>query len=144
MDSTKYIGMDVHKETVSIAVMNSAGKVVTESIIETKTATILQFIQGLRGNLHVTFEEGTWAARLSDDQQRSHTGHESAQGSLPGLGHFLRRCDCLRTAPSFGMAGQNNGSRGAPSGRVLLPAARCPAGLAPTSAGRSLGGESKT
>ncbi|PYX56235.1 MAG: hypothetical protein DMG76_15430 [Acidobacteria bacterium] len=58
MDSTKYIGMDVHKETVSIAVMNSAGKVVTESIIETKAATILQFIQGLRGNLQVTFEEG--------------------------------------------------------------------------------------
>src|SRR5947207_15942465 len=36
MDSTKYIGMDVHKETVSIAVMNSAGMVVTESIIETR------------------------------------------------------------------------------------------------------------
>src|SRR5437667_2276580 len=66
MDSTKYIGMDVHKETVSIAVMNSAGKVVTESIIETKAATILQFIQGLRGNLQVTFEEGTWAAWLYD------------------------------------------------------------------------------
>src|SRR5256885_5075850 len=66
MDSTKYIGMDVHKETVSIAVMNSAGKVVTESIIETKAATILQFIQGLRGNLHVTLEEGTWATWLYD------------------------------------------------------------------------------
>jgi hypothetical protein len=58
--------MDVHKETVSIAVMNSAGKVVTESIIETKAATILQFIQGLRGTLQVTFEEGTWAAWLYD------------------------------------------------------------------------------
>jgi hypothetical protein len=66
MDSTKYIGMDVHKETVSIAVMNSAGKLVVESIIETKMATILQFIQGLRGDLHVTFEEGTWAAWLYD------------------------------------------------------------------------------
>jgi len=54
MDSTKYIGMDVHKETVSIAVMNSAGKLVAESIIETKAVTILQFTQGLRGNLHVT------------------------------------------------------------------------------------------
>jgi len=48
MDSTKYIGMDVHKETVSIAVMNSAGKLVAESIIETKAVTILQFTQGLR------------------------------------------------------------------------------------------------
>jgi hypothetical protein len=31
-----------------------------ESIIETKASTILQFIQGVRGDLHVTFEEGTW------------------------------------------------------------------------------------
>jgi len=66
MDTTKYIGMDVHKETVSIAVMNSTGKLVMESIIETKTATILQFIQGLSGDLQVTFEEGTWAAWLYD------------------------------------------------------------------------------
>ncbi len=66
MDTTKYIGMDVHRETISIAVMNSAGKLVMESIIETKAITILQFVQGLRGNLHVTFEEGTWAAWLYD------------------------------------------------------------------------------
>src|SRR6267378_8579482 len=66
MDSTKYIGMDVHKETISIAVLNSAGKLVIESILETKAMTILQFVQGLRGTLQVTFEEGTWAAWLYD------------------------------------------------------------------------------
>jgi hypothetical protein len=62
----KYIGMDVHKETISVAVLNGSGKLVMESIIETKTATILQFIRSLRGQLHVTFEEGTWAAWLYD------------------------------------------------------------------------------
>jgi hypothetical protein len=36
MDSIKYIGLDVHKETIAIAVMNAAGKLVNESIIETK------------------------------------------------------------------------------------------------------------
>ena len=66
MDSTKYIGMDVHKETISIAVLNSSGKLVMETIIETKASTLLQFVQGLRGSLHVTFEEGTWAAWLYD------------------------------------------------------------------------------
>jgi hypothetical protein len=30
-----------------------------ESVIETKASTILQFIDGLRGDLRVTFEEGT-------------------------------------------------------------------------------------
>jgi transposase len=62
----KYIGLDVHKEAISIAVLNGAGKSVMESIIETKAATLVQFLQGLRGELHVTLEEGTWAAWLYD------------------------------------------------------------------------------
>jgi transposase len=66
MDNTKYIGMDVHKETISIAVLNSSGKLVMETIIETKASTLLEFVQGLRGSLHVTLEEGTWAAWLYD------------------------------------------------------------------------------
>src|ERR1700692_546462 len=66
MDNTKYIGMDVHQATISIAVLNSSGKLVMESVIETKAITIVQFIQGLRGDLHVTLEEGTWAAWLYD------------------------------------------------------------------------------
>jgi hypothetical protein len=66
MTSTKYIGMDVHKESTSIAVMNSAGNFVMECVIETKASIILQFVHGLSGDLHVTFEEGTWAAWLYD------------------------------------------------------------------------------
>jgi hypothetical protein len=62
----KYIGLDVHKEAIAIAVLNGAGKLVMESIIETKAATLVQFLQGLRGELHVTLEEGTWAAWLYD------------------------------------------------------------------------------
>jgi hypothetical protein len=64
MTSTKYIGMDVHKESISIAVMNVAGKMVMECVIETKASMILQFFDGLRGDLQVTFEEGTSAAWL--------------------------------------------------------------------------------
>jgi len=66
MDSVKYIGMDVHKEAISIAVLNSSAKLVMECVIETKAITILDFLKGLRGSLHVTFEEGTWAAWLYD------------------------------------------------------------------------------
>jgi len=62
----KYIGMDVHKEAIVIAVLNGSGKLVMESIVETKTSSILQFVHGLRGELHVTWEEGTWAAWLHD------------------------------------------------------------------------------
>ncbi|MGC2531236.1 MAG: transposase, partial [Candidatus Acidiferrum sp.] len=66
MTSAKYIGLDVHTESISIAVLNSAGKVVMECVIETKASTLLQFIHGLRGDMHLTFEEGTWAGWLYD------------------------------------------------------------------------------
>ena len=62
----KYIGLDVHKDATSIAVLNGAGKLVMESIVETQAATLLEFLHGLRGELHVTLEEGTWAAWLYD------------------------------------------------------------------------------
>jgi transposase len=66
VNSEKYIGLDVHQATISVAVMDSNGKLVMESILETKAATILQFFAGLRGTLWVTFEEGTCAAWLYD------------------------------------------------------------------------------
>jgi hypothetical protein len=62
VNSEKYIGLDVHQATISVAVMDSTGKVVMESVLETKAATILEFFAGLRGTLSVTCEEGTWAA----------------------------------------------------------------------------------
>jgi transposase len=66
MNAKKYIGMDIHQETISIAVVTGDGKLVMESIVETKASTIVQFIQGLHGDLQVTLEEGTWAAWLYD------------------------------------------------------------------------------
>ena len=66
MNGTKYVGMDVHTATVSVAVREADGKLIMESLIETKASTLVQFIQGLRGDLCVTFEEGTWAAWLYD------------------------------------------------------------------------------
>ena len=42
----KYIGLDVHKEAISIAVVNGAGKLVMESIVETKASTLLDFLMG--------------------------------------------------------------------------------------------------
>jgi transposase len=66
MNQLKYIGMDVHKATTVTAIRNSEGRVIAEGIIETKAETILDFIQGQRGTLHVAFEEGTQAAWLYD------------------------------------------------------------------------------
>ena len=52
--NVKYIGLDVHKEAITVAVRNSAGKLVMESIVETKASTLLDFLHGLRGELHLS------------------------------------------------------------------------------------------
>lgn len=61
-----YVGLDVDKASICIAVLNADGKLVMESVIETSAATILDFLKGLRGQVEVTFEEGTHAAWLYD------------------------------------------------------------------------------
>ena len=66
MIQEKYIGMDVHQASISVAVMDAGGKLIMECLLETKASTIVQFIQGLQGTLSVTFEEGTSAAWLHD------------------------------------------------------------------------------
>src|SRR5918998_5280342 len=64
--STYYVGLDVHKASICIAVLNAAGKLVMESVVETSAATVLDFLKGLRGRIEVPFEEGTHAAWLYD------------------------------------------------------------------------------
>src|ERR1700736_793205 len=66
MSQEKYIGMDGHQATISVAVMDAHGKLIMECLLETKAATIVEFIQGLHGSLSLTFEEGTSAAWLHD------------------------------------------------------------------------------
>lgn len=61
-----YVGMDVHQASTSIAVMNGQGRLISESLIETKAQTIIDFLKGLSGEVHVTFEEGTQAEWLYD------------------------------------------------------------------------------
>ena len=70
MDCKKYISRDVHQASISMAVRDATGKVVAESVIETKAATILAFIRGIQGSLWITFEEGTSAGLY--DQLKPH------------------------------------------------------------------------
>ena len=50
MNQAKYIGMDVHQATISVAVMDSAGKLILESILETKAtgSFVFGFRHGMR------------------------------------------------------------------------------------------------
>jgi hypothetical protein len=77
MNDAKYIGLDVHQATISVAVLDTAGRLVMKAIVETKAETILQCIDGLRGSSHVTLEEGL-AARSSQAARLACAGLGSA------------------------------------------------------------------
>jgi DNA-binding CsgD family transcriptional regulator len=66
MNEIKYIGMDVHQTSTSIVVLNGSGRVLTSAVVETQGQALLTFIQGQRGTLHLTLEEGTCSAWLYD------------------------------------------------------------------------------
>ena len=93
MNDAKYIGMDVHQATISAAVLDSAGNLVMEAILETKTETILQFLGGIRGSLHMTFEEGTWSSWLHDLLKPHVTEVVVCDTRKTGLGKNRNRSD---------------------------------------------------
>ncbi|MGH9356265.1 MAG: IS110 family transposase [Terriglobia bacterium] len=64
MNSVKYVGLDVHLSTISVAVLDGEGKLVMQSVLATRAAAVLDFIHGLRGTLQLTLEEGTYSAWL--------------------------------------------------------------------------------
>ena len=53
MKSVKYIGLDVHQATISIAVLDAHGKLLMQSVIATQASAILDFVHGVRGELHL-------------------------------------------------------------------------------------------
>jgi len=70
MNSVRYVGLDVHRDTISAPVLSESGRMIQQSILATRAAAILDFIGGMRGTLHVTFEEGTHSAWLYDLLER--------------------------------------------------------------------------
>jgi transposase len=66
MDSVRYIGLDVHRDTISAAVLDGEGKLLMQSVLATRAAALLDCLHGIKGTLHVTFEEGTHSAWLYD------------------------------------------------------------------------------
>jgi hypothetical protein len=64
--STKYVGLDVHQATTVTTVREETGRVIARTILPTEGAAIVEWFRGMRGSVHVAFEEGTQAQWLHD------------------------------------------------------------------------------
>ena len=61
MSDIKYVAFDVHQATISAAVVDLSGKLITQAVFQTEVSAIRDFLRGISGTLHLTFEEGTQA-----------------------------------------------------------------------------------
>lgn len=66
MDSIRYIGLDLHWDAILAAVLDSDRTLVMQSVLATRAAAIIEFLNGIRGALRVTFEECNHSAWLYD------------------------------------------------------------------------------
>jgi hypothetical protein len=66
MSDSKYVAFDVHTATIVVAVLDHGGKLVTRAVIKTEATAVGDFLRGLSGEVHLTFEEGTHAQWLFD------------------------------------------------------------------------------
>jgi hypothetical protein len=115
MNQEKYIGMDVHAATISAAVKNAEGKLFMECVLETKAATILEFIQGLRWNSGVALRKRNLgylvtrsaeascqpAGGLRSAQERADEGWQPERSggcTLTAALEFRKRKQCLSPA----------------------------------------------
>jgi transposase len=64
MTDIKYVAFDVHQATISAAVVDLSGKLITQAVFQTDASAIRDFLRGISGQVHLTFEEGTQAQWL--------------------------------------------------------------------------------
>jgi transposase len=64
--TTKYVALDVHQATTVASVREEGGRVLARSILPTEETALVEFFRGMRGAVHVVFEEGTQAQWLYD------------------------------------------------------------------------------
>ena len=64
--TTKHVALDVHQATTLVSVREDSGRVIARSILPTEAPALVEFFRGMRGTIHVAFEEGTQAQWLHD------------------------------------------------------------------------------
>jgi transposase len=60
----RYIGLDVHAQSCTLAVVSAAGKRLGLQVVETNGTAVKQAISVIAGNRHICLEEGTQSAWL--------------------------------------------------------------------------------
>jgi len=81
----KYVGLDVHQATTVAAVREEAGQVIARTLVPTEQRALVEFFRGMRGAIHVAFEEGTQSQWLHDLLEKYNVATPADLPELPQL-----------------------------------------------------------
>lgn len=97
----RYIGIDAHSESCTVAVMGPSGKRIRQQVVDTNAKVLIDFLKGIAGNLYVCIEEGQlaeWlvealsphAKEISVVQPAEHRGRKSDADDAWSLAERIR------------------------------------------------------
>lgn len=102
--TTKYVALDVHQATTVASVREVSGRVIARTILPTEAPALVEWFRGMRGAVHVAFEEGTQAQWLHellvplvdrvvvcDQRGQARQGNKGDQVDADELSERLRR-----------------------------------------------------
>jgi transposase len=62
----RYVGLDAHAETCTLAVVSPSGRRLTSQVVETNGRALVDALRAMPGELHLCLEEGTQSAWLHE------------------------------------------------------------------------------
>jgi len=62
----RYIGMDVHSQTCTLAVVDQKGRQIRKDVVETNGKVLVEYLRLIPGRKHLCLEEGTQSQWLSE------------------------------------------------------------------------------
>jgi transposase len=97
----RYIGIDAHSESCTVAVMGPSGKRIRQHVLDTQAKVLIDFLKGIAGTLHVCLEEGQLAEwlvealsphvkEISIVQPKEHRGRKSDADDAWSLAELIR------------------------------------------------------
>lgn len=98
----RYVGLDAHAQTCTLAVMGPTGRRLTSRVVETNGQALVEAIRGIAGRIHLCLEEGaqsSWLYEILEPQVSEVvvTVPEESKGPKDDLRDAWARADDLRT-----------------------------------------------
>jgi len=62
----RYVGLDAHAKTCTLAVLSRSGKRLRSMVVETNGRALVEAVKGIAGDIHLCLEEGTQSAWLHE------------------------------------------------------------------------------